>query len=108
MRGAHRRASRSCPVPSRTPTRHTHPLAHDRTGCAAQVCSRDDWLPRPFDPCAHVYYAATWCPAEEGEGEGNGGNSSARQLRIRYHVFYPWQAPCTELAVGAASEHQVR
>lgn len=75
------------------------------------MCSRDEWLPRPFDPCAHVYYAATWCPAEgQGEqeaGAGAGTGTGAQQLRIRYHFFYPWQAPCTELAVGAASEHQV-
>ncbi len=66
------------------------------------MCSRDVWLPRPLDPCAHVYYAATWCPAEEGEGD------TGRQLRIRYHFFFGWQAVCTSLEVGAKSEHQVR
>ncbi|KAG2493017.1 hypothetical protein HYH03_008680 [Edaphochlamys debaryana] len=60
-------------------------------GCTTKDCHMGDWLNRPRDTKAHVYYAVSTC------GE---------QVRIKFHFFYAWQAPCNPNTPLPQATHQ--
>ncbi|KAG2493025.1 hypothetical protein HYH03_008688 [Edaphochlamys debaryana] len=60
-------------------------------GCTTKDCPMGDWLNQPRDTKAHVYYAVSTC------GE---------QVRIKFHFFYAWQAPCNPNTPLPQATHQ--